>query len=166
MNITDTTLQQINEVYAIDWYDDYLNTVRKENATKLYISWEKTSGEDWKAVGVTLPIPKKKEITLDWVCERVTTKMGGSKVMTDFSAKFKTLIKERGHHGFTVYPTSYGIGVSVLFRGGEADTNIKEVENLLNELGVLYTTEYSDANWVYRFRISKSKENISRIETI
>jgi hypothetical protein len=36
----------------------------------------------------------------------------------------------------------------------------------LNSLGIEYTTEYSDANWVFRFKISKSKKNIEIIKQL
>ena len=42
----------------------------------------------------------------------------------------------------------------------------KNIENLLNSLGLTYTTEYSDAYYVFRYKISKSKENIEKIEQL
>ena len=59
-----------------------------------------------------------------------------------------------------VYPTTYGIGVSLLWN---ADDDIKLLKTILNNKQIEYYNEYSDAQWVYRFKISKKKENLERI---
>jgi hypothetical protein len=165
MRVTENTLSEIKECYEVYWYDDYLNEVSPEKATKLHVSWE-TSGriEDWVPVGISFPLPKKKEITFGWVNERVTSKQGSVRAMVDFSKKFKDFLHKNGFTTFNVYPTSYGIGVSTLFRGSNSQGDIQDVKNALDNIGVHYTNEYSDALWVYRFCISKSKENINTIE--
>jgi len=37
---------------------------------------------------------------------------------------------------------------------------------ILDPLGIEYSNEYSDAHWVYRYKISKAAENINRIKQI
>jgi len=38
------------------------------------------------------------------------------------------------------------------------------VTELLDSAGISYTNEYSDARQVFRFKISKSKSNIEKLE--
>ena len=49
---------------------------------------------------------------------------------------------------------------------GSADVLRKKVEVLLEELGIEYSNEYSDAGWVFRYKIFKSKQNLARIESL
>lgn len=65
------------------------------------------------------------------------------------------------HHGF-IYPTTYGIGIWV-FYNWDVDKCKKWVENLLNSKKLDYYTEYSDAGLVYRYKISKARANIAKM---
>jgi hypothetical protein len=168
MFITADSHSRITDVYAVDWYDDNINTVHPANATKIMVSWEKSNDPNkWVFIGVMLKTPKTKEVTLEWVTNRVLTKRNVDKVMSNFSDCFGSFLITKGYNDngyFNVYPASYGIGVSVLFRSETSNVEIGNVKNALDELGIIYTTEYSDAHWVYRFRISKTRENIKLIE--
>lgn len=80
-----------------------------------------------------------------------------------FAMAMQRLCKERGYSGrFLVYPTTYGIGVW-LFYNFHAEENIADVKSLMDERGIEYYNEYSDARWVYRFKVSKKRENIERM---
>ena len=73
------------------------------------------------------------------------------------------LCKERGlTNKFCVYPTTYGIGVW-LFWNFNADKHIAQVEGIMKERNIEYYNEYSNAHWVYRFKVSKKRENIERM---
>lgn len=61
-----------------------------------------------------------------------------------------------------VYPTTYGIGVDA-FYNREMSKEIKMVEDKLNELGIEYRNEFSEAGYVYRFVISKKDLNLKKI---
>jgi len=61
-----------------------------------------------------------------------------------------------------VYPTTYGIGVWVIFNA-EANANVALVNRIVGEAGLDFENEYSDAFWVFRFRISKARENLARL---
>jgi len=81
----------------------------------------------------------------------------------EFTKRIQNLLAEKQISGmFSIYPTTYGIGVWV-FCNFNAKENVKTVENLLKAKGVEYYTEFSDARWVYRFKISKKQENLARI---
>lgn len=74
------------------------------------------------------------------------------------------LLKEEGYDKtINVYPTTYGIGVFILF-WWEGNDNIDKVKRILDDRGIEYYNEYSDKKWVYRFKISKSKSNIEKIK--
>ena len=80
-----------------------------------------------------------------------------------FAMAMQRLCKERGlTNKFCVYPTTYGIGVW-LFWNFNADKHIAQVEEIMKERGIEYYNEYSDKRWVYRFKVSKKRENIERM---
>lgn len=60
--------------------------------------------------------------------------------------------------GFLVYPTTYGIGLEAIFNWN-FDEQSKFIEKFLTDLGVEFKTEYSDARWVFRYKISKKEAN-------
>jgi hypothetical protein len=109
-------------------------------------------------------LPKKKEVNFEWVMN----KLNADRTFQNFTESFKKLLSVKGYsNSINVYPTSYGIGVFVLFNCRDMVSGIKtDVESVLSEYGIEYTESVSDAGWVFRFRISKSKENISRISKI
>lgn len=71
--------------------------------------------------------------------------------------------KKMGYlNSWSVYPTTYGIGVWV-FYNWDLEKDLKNVADLLNKFGVEYYTEFSDARWVFRFKISKKSINLDKI---
>lgn len=66
-----------------------------------------------------------------------------------------------------VYYTSYGIGYDCFMKSQQKfNTDIEMIANKLNEYGIKYSEEFSDARWVYRFRISTSNENLNKIKAL
>ena len=108
---------------------------------------------------ITIKAPKK-ELTYAMIQE----KMNKDKTFINFCNNFKKLLPEKYKNMMDIYPTSYGIGVFVAlnFRN-EKSIAIAEIERILTEKNISYKNEYSDAGYVYRFLISKSKENIGKI---
>ena len=107
---------------------------------------------------------KSKEITVEYVLKLVEK---DRKVYAGTYGKFamcmQKLCKERGlTNKFCVYPTTYGIGVW-LFWNFNADKHIAQVEEIMKERNIEYYNEYSNAHWVYRFKVSKKRENIERM---
>lgn len=60
-------------------------------------------------------------------------------------------------YGF--YETMYGIGIFCFWMTNGVQAAINEMKNHLKALAIPYTNEFSDARWVYRFKIGLSKEN-------
>lgn len=109
-------------------------------------------------------LPKKKEVNFDWVMN----KLNADRTFQNFTESFKKLLAVKGYkNSINAYPTSYGIGVFVFMNYRDEVSTIKtDIESVLAEYGIEYTEGVSDAGWVFRYRISKSKENISRISKI
>lgn len=109
----------------------------------------------------TIKLPKNKLVDFDYIMNKVNA----DKVYQNFADNFRSLLTGSGfEHSINVYPTSYGIGFFVLFNFRNENTKIKEcIDSILNERNIEYRNEFSDAGWVFRYRISKSKENISKL---
>jgi hypothetical protein len=86
-------------------------------------------------------------------------KLNSDKIYQNFSNKFNQIIKN--NKGISAYPTTYGIGFFALYKSQETKDKIEEI---LNRFNIKYSTEYSDAGYVFRYKISKSKENIENID--
>lgn len=130
-----------------DWY----------NADTLYIWY----GDKGRMVVQKVSI-KSKEITEDYVLKLIEKNEKSYKgIYGNFADKMNKLIAGRASQ-LSIYPTTYGIGIWI-FYNFKAEENITYVENILKEKGIEYYNEYSDARYVYRFKISKKKENLERI---
>jgi hypothetical protein len=101
--------------------------------------------------------PKKQEVTLDWIMNKLIAE---SKYK-NLSDMFSKLFKDRGY----VYPATYGIGLDN-FWIEDCKKNAALVENKLRHLGIKFRTEFSDAGWVYRFVISKEKSNLEKLAAL
>lgn len=64
-------------------------------------------------------------------------------------------------YGF--YSTEYGVGIFALFTTNSIVNSIKAMGSYLTEKSIPFTNEYSDARWVYRFKLNISKEIHSKL---
>jgi hypothetical protein len=144
------------EGWNVSYYDKNINNVPKEKAYQISLSKFHPYYEN-----ISIKLPSKMEVTFEWIMNKVSK----DKVYKSFSENFSKILKSKGIVNINAYPTTYGIGIFV-FAGTKIPETKKNIENLLNSLGIIYTTEYSDANLVFRYKISKSKENIEKIEQI
>lgn len=144
------------EGWSISYWDKNINDVPKEKAYQMSLSRFDPYYES-----IAIKLPSKMEVTFDWVMNKINK----DKVYKSFSENFNKLLKKKGFGDINSYPTTYGLGVFVGFGSHISETK-KNIENLLNSLGLTYTTEYSDAYYVFRYKISKSKENIEKIEQL
>jgi len=58
-------------------------------------------------------------------------------------------------YGF--YPTEYGIGIFCLFNTKYVTNSILKMVEFLNSNNIPFSNEFSDAKWVYRFKINLDK---------
>jgi len=107
---------------------------------------------------------KSKEITVEYVQKLVEKdRKVYAGTYGQFAMCMQKLCKERGlTNKFCVYPTTYGIGVW-LFYNFNAEKHIEQVEQIMKDRNIEYSNEYSDARWVFRFKVSKKRENIKKI---
>ena len=135
----------VNERHTHNWYD----------ADTLYIRY----GDKGRMVVQKVSV-KSKEITEDYVLKLIEKNEKMYKgLYGKFTDKMNNLV---GNRYFSIYPTTYGIGVW-LFYNFSADKDIKYIENILKEKGIEYYNEFSDMRYVYRFKISKKRENLERL---
>ena len=130
-----------------DWY----------NANTLYIWY----GDKGRMVVQKVSV-KSKEITEGYVLKLIEKNEKMYKgFYGEFTDKMNNLLGNKKSY-FSIYPTTYGIGVW-LFYNFSADKDIKYIENILKEKGIEYYNEFSDMRYVYRFKISKKRENLERL---
>ena len=137
--------------------------------------WDTRSGSKWFVFfpnGRIVKMPYKKctetwadfEARVDKVIARVEKESKGR--YAEFSNLMQRIVSERIKDcSYLTYPTTYGFGLEAIFNWN-FDKQAAEIEKLLNEMGVSYTTEYSDAFWVFRYRISKAADNQNLIENL
>ena len=107
---------------------------------------------------------KSKEITKDYVLKLIEKdKKAYKSAYGDFTLKMKKILQESKIGGLLVYPTTYGIGVYVYY-GLFAGNSIKKLDDILKSKGIEYKNEFSDAHWVWRYKISKKKSNLAKID--
>jgi hypothetical protein len=80
-----------------------------------------------------------------------------------FAKRITRLLDKENIIAWSIYPTTYGIGIWSFFNFN-ADSNAKLVEKLLKQRNVTYYNEYSAKRWVYRFKISKAELNLQKLE--
>ncbi len=59
-------------------------------------------------------------------------------------------------YGF--YPTEYGVGIFCFWMTSAVNNAINAMANHLQKLSIPFSNEFSDARWVYRFKLGISKE--------
>lgn len=64
-------------------------------------------------------------------------------------------------YGF--YPTEYGVGIFVLFAGNRELEAVRKMKHFLSTNSIPYTNEFSDARWVYRFKLNLNKDSHNSI---
>lgn len=131
---------------AFVWDSDYREVSDYSKAVELVV--DKTY----------IKLPKKAStLTIPWVLSKVAKES----VYQNFASEFNKVIQGAGLG--SAYPTSYGIGLIVFGDRERVSETRKEVDRLLSKRGIEYTNEYSEAGLVFRYRISKSKENLKRL---
>jgi hypothetical protein len=158
-NLSNETIKLLEQDgFSVSGYGFYTNgkDIPLEDSDKISLAKIDENGE---FIHIIIKAPKK-ELTYAMIQD----KMNKDKTFVNFCNDFKKLLPEKYKNMMDIYPTSYGIGVFVAlnFRN-EKTIAINEIERILTEKNIIYKNQFSDAGYVYRFLISKSKENIERI---
>lgn len=111
-------------------------------------------------------LPKSKLVDVEWIMNKWSKSTDNT--YETFTKDFKKILDKKGYkNGISVYPTTYGIGIFVVFTHRDQIENIKkDIEGILTEYEIDYKTTTSEAGWVFQYRISKSKENINKLKQI
>ena len=108
--------------------------------------------------GRTKTIRLTKSYNKAWIADKVALFLNYSN--RNLIGLFKTL----GIKG-SIYYTSFGFSYDMFFKSRESfNKEVLLLQKSLDDNGIEYTNEYSDANWVYRFKMSQKRENLDRIK--
>lgn len=79
-------------------------------------------------------------------------------LLEQVEANFNTEGITEGLIKYGFYPTEYGLGIFCFWTTEGVLKAIKALEGHLQSKGIPYSNEFSDARWVYRFKIGITKE--------
>ncbi len=144
MNITELEyLQQVTGIDKLSLHDDYNYPDTKQRISY----WD--SGKSVKSITFN------KTAKLDTIINLLTKE----RTYTNLKPTFERL----GLNG-RIYYTSFGFSYDLfLVRNDKFADDTNKLKQSLDNMGIVYRCEYSEAYWVYRFRISQSKENLAKI---
>ena len=105
-------------------------------------------------------LPKK--LKTEWIQNKISKFINSKSQYINLIKTFKKLDIKGG-----IYYTSFGFSFCTFMKSKERfEQDNNRIKAHLNDLGIEYSNEFSDACWVYRYRISQRKENIDRINLI
>ena len=154
MKITDKTIEAIKQAgYDCIFYDEFINEVNPIKAIRLQLF-----AFDPCYVSYSFNAPKNKEITLEWALSKIAQKENY------VSINWKKVFAPLNLFNVGFYTTSYGIGVETIF--SDRTETRQKIDEFLKSNNIDFTNEYSEAGWIFRYRISKAKENIDKIKLL
>lgn len=107
-----------------------------------------------------IKMPLKKEINEEWFLNKIQTE-------NQFKNISDLISKAIDFESLGVYPASYGLGVFLCFGYKEiVHEDINKIESFLKKNNIEFKTEYSNKNWVYRFKISKDTNNLKILNNL
>lgn len=146
---------------TLEYTDKWMNsnsmscTGRWYNSDELYIK----VGE----IIIKRSVGKSQVITEEYVTKVVEReKKAYTGAYGEFSLNINKMFREKFGNIGSIYPTTYGIGVWVFYNWRSKEC-IEKVQSILNDMGVEYRNEFSDAKYVYRFVISKKEVNRKKL---
>ena len=108
--------------------------------------------------------PKNKEVTFDYLMGKLEAYLGKESSWVNLRDTFEKLLPNLGGR---FHVTSYGVAFDTFLLSHEKVMKwTDELKQWLKDKGIEFTNEYSDAAWVYRFRIGRSAANLSRISEV
>lgn len=106
--------------------------------------------------------PSKKEVNFEYLYNKMLQGDNNCRVWVNLQNVFAKILPS-----YNFYAASYGVGMDAYFKSHDKIMQIASpLIDLLDSNNIEYYTEYSDAAWVFRFKISRSKENIERLMQI
>ena len=104
--------------------------------------------------------PKQKEVDFEYLMHKLSLFYSKESSYKNLAEVFKKLVASCSSR---FYVTSYGIGFDTFMLSHEQVlAATKQLEDYLTSHNISFDNEYSDAYWVYRFKIGKSCDNLER----
>lgn len=117
---------------------------------------------DYEMCSGSWTLPKIKPVDLKYVTEKYNSIFPRTHAYKNLRHVFENL-KIKG----AIYYTSFGFSYDCFFKSQKTfDQEVLVIQNHLRDLHIQFKNEYSDARWVYRFIISKSKANLEIISNL
>jgi hypothetical protein len=149
ITVTDTDLQNLESIYSVSKVSLQLHINDSYFGNLLHIF------ANGFAKSRSFRLPAKKEINKQWVASKIET------VINSEYENLRPLFEKLKLSGY-IYYTSFGFSYDCFLKSQQTfDKETQQLQNALTSLGVEFRNEFSDARWVYRFRLSQSKENLS-----
>jgi len=109
----------------------------------------------------TYKLPKA--ISKEWIVKKVNTFQTEQSSYKNLSDVFSKLIKK----DVQFYPTTYGIGTYTAFDSIEKlEAKLQPILKLLDKNKIDFKMEFSEAMNVYRIKVGKSSDNLSKINKL
>lgn len=145
--ITQDQIKQLQEVYNI-----HILTLIDDDTFK---------NSFWIRNGIkskTIYMPKNLDnVTYEWLNDKISNYLNAT------SKNLRSVFSKLNIQG-NIYYTSFGFSYDCFMKNRTTfDTETQLLKTTLDNMGITYTNEFSDAYWVYRFKISQSKDNLSKI---
>lgn len=80
-------------------------------------------------------------------------------LMKQIESNFNSPDMETSLIRYGFYPTEYGVGIFCFWETQAVVNAIKTMQKHLSELSIPFKNEFSDAKWVYRFKLGLNKES-------
>ena len=161
-------IEQLKELgYQIILYSNYnamITTDNIQDTETLYFGFNKIGDgpDDFIYIGKGIKIPKREK---NQTVEYFLNKINADSIYTQFTPKFEKFLNDSGIKA-SCYATSYGIGIFIILGvSGGFNATKAIIDKVLNDNGIEFKNEYSEARWVFRYVISKSKVNIERLNS-
>ena len=112
----------------------------------------------------TINLPIKKIVDADYICRKINKKSNTIDCKKEFKKVSDIIFNETNIKSSV---TSYGLGFDMLFSSHKKLHKTKEIVlKKMSELGLKSYFDVSEASWVLRIKISKSKENLELIKKL
>lgn len=99
--------------------------------------------------------PENKEFAY---CHHASNMYSKEDLLSQIEANFSKDGITNGLLRYGFYETLYGIGIFCFWMTNGVQAAINKMNEHLNNLSIPYSNEFSDARWVYRFKIGLSKQ--------
>jgi len=106
-------------------------------------------------------VKKIKKISKAWLLDKI------DKLFDTENKNLRLFFQDNLKIEGNIYFTSFGFSYDMFFKSQKQfDIDISAIKQVLDNKNIKYRCEYSDANWVYRFIISKETNNLAKINKL